>query len=35
MTWQNALRQGEQLLAEMHIDNAAVDAWYLLNTAGR
>ncbi len=30
MTWQNALRQGEQFLAEMHIDNAAVDAWYLL-----
>lgn len=34
MTWQNALRQGEQLLAEMHIDNAAVDAWYLLEYCG-
>lgn len=35
MTWQNALRQGEMLLAERHIDNAAVDAWYLLEYCGK
>ncbi|MCI7813820.1 MAG: peptide chain release factor N(5)-glutamine methyltransferase [Lachnospiraceae bacterium] len=30
MTWQMALRQGEDFLAEMQIADSAVDAWYLL-----
>lgn len=30
MTWQMALRQGEDFLAEMQIADSAIDAWYLL-----
>lgn len=34
MTWQTALRWGENFLAEAEIENGAMDAWYLLEYCG-